>query len=117
LLLGLAPAIGELHPAQLSQDQMVLRLEIRMRKTLEQKIATAERQLVRLKEDERRADTRRKILVGAIVLDEAGRNIGFARWLIDRLRTAKRPADIAALSGLIEQLEAKLHLPKAELLS
>jgi hypothetical protein len=95
---------------------MVLRLEIRMRKTLEQKIATAERQLRRLKEDERRAETRRKILVGAILLDEASRNLSFARWLTDRLRAAKRPADVAALAGLIEQLETKMQLPKTDLL-
>ncbi len=88
-----------------------------MRKTLEQRIATAENQLGRLREDERKTETRRKILIGAILLDEAGRNPGFARWLADRLRTAKRPADLAVLSGLIGELEARLQLPRPEPLS
>jgi hypothetical protein len=85
-----------------------------MRKTLDQKIAAAERQLMRLRDNERKLRTRRKIIVGAIVMDEAMRNIAFGRWLADRLRQAKRPADIAALAGLINHLDVAVQLPKAE---
>ena len=82
----------------------------RQRLTPEEQIARAVREKARaeetirrarkaLRDTERKKDTRRKIILGAALLDVAGRNERAARfldWIVDRLQ---RPADRAAFEN------------------
>ncbi len=52
-----------------------------------------------LRETERKRDTRRKILLGAALLDAAERNESVARFLASTVSRLERPADRAAFEG------------------
>lgn len=52
-----------------------------------------------LRDTERKKDTRRKILLGAALLDAAERNEGVARFLASVVGRLERPTDQAAFEG------------------
>lgn len=79
-----------------------------MTRTLDQQIAEAQAKLARLKTRQKASDTRRKIIVGAIVTSEALREPKIARWLATTLRkNATREVDQKELAGLLVDLDAK----------
>lgn len=77
-------------------------------KTIDQQIATAQAKLNRLKTKQRASDTRRKIIVGSVVISEALRDPDAAQRLLKVLRqTVTREVDLKDVQGLIDQLETK----------
>lgn len=79
-----------------------------MTRTLDQQIAEAQAKLARLKTRQKASDTRRKIIVGAIVTSEALREPKIARWLATTLRkNATREVDQKELASLLVDLDAK----------
>lgn len=79
-----------------------------MTRTLDQQIAEAQAKLARLKTRQKASDTRRKIIVGAIVTSEALREPKIARWLATTLRkNATREVDQKELVSLLADLDAK----------
>lgn len=73
------------------------------RRTPEQQIAKAEETIRRaqkaLRDTERKKDTRRKIILGAALLDVANRNESVARFLASTVDRLERPTDRAAFEG------------------
>lgn len=79
-----------------------------MARTIDQQIAEAQAKLNRLKSRQKASDTRRKIIVGAIVTSEALKNPKLAGWLATALRNnATREVDQKELKGLLDELDAK----------
>lgn len=79
-----------------------------MARTIDQQIAEAQAKLNRLKTRQKASDTRRKIIVGAIVTSEALKNPKLAGWLATALRNnATREVDQKELAGLLVELDAK----------
>lgn len=79
-----------------------------MARTIDQQIAEAQAKLARLKTRAKASETRRKIIVGAIVSSEALKDPKIARWLASTLRkNATREVDQKELEGLLAELDAK----------
>lgn len=79
-----------------------------MPRTIDQQIAEAQAKLARLKTRQKASDTRRKIIVGAIVTTEALKEPKLARWLAQTLRKhTTRDIDKKEISGLLADLDAK----------
>ena len=79
-----------------------------MARTIDQQIAEAEARLARLKTRAKATETRRKIIVGAIVTAEALKDPKIARWMAATLRkSATREVDQKELTGLLADLDAK----------
>ena len=79
-----------------------------MARTIDQKIAEAQARLNRLKTRAKATETRRKIIVGAIVTTEALKDPKIARWMAATLRkNATREVDQKELTGLLADLDAK----------
>ena len=79
-----------------------------MARTVDQQIAEAEAKLARLKTRAKATETRRKIVVGAIVTTEALKDPKIARWMAATLRkNATREVDQKELTGLLADLDAK----------
>lgn len=79
-----------------------------MARTVDQQIAEAEAKLTRLKARAKATETRRKIIVGAIVTSEALKDPKIARWMAATLRkNATREVDQKELTGLLADLDAK----------
>ena len=77
-------------------------------RTIDQQIADAQAKLARLKTRQKAAETRRKIITGAIVITEALKDPKVARWLAATLRkNATREVDQKELAGLLADLDAK----------
>lgn len=77
-----------------------------MARTIDQQIATTQAKLARLKTRQKASDTRRKIIIGAIVTSEGLKDPKFARWLASTLRkNATREVDQKELVGLLEDLD------------
>jgi len=77
-------------------------------RTIDQQIAEAQAKLARLKTRQKAGDTRRKIIVGAIVTAEALKEPKIAKWLAATLRdNATREVDQKELVGLLADLDAK----------
>ena len=57
-----------------------------MARTIDQQIADAQAKLARLKIRQKASDTRRKIIVGAIVTTEALKDPKISKWLASTLR-------------------------------
>lgn len=73
--------------------------------TLEQKIAQAEAKLARLKDRVRKADTRQKIVVGAVAIQAALSDPPKARGLLTLLeRDVTRDVDQVAIAPLLTRL-------------
>ena len=79
-----------------------------MARTIDQQIADAQARLNRLKTRAKATETRRKIIVGAIVTTEALKDPKIARWMAATLRkNATREVDQKELTGLLADLDAK----------
>ena len=79
-----------------------------MARTLDQQVAAAQAKLARLKTRQKASETRRKIIVGAIVTTEALKDPKIARWMAATLRrNATRAVDQKELEGLLAELDAK----------
>ena len=79
-----------------------------MARSIDQQIAEAQAKLNRLKSRQKAADTRRKIIVGAIVTTEALKDPKIAKWVAATLRrNATREVDQKELTGLLADLDAK----------
>lgn len=78
-----------------------------MARTLEQKIAEAQANLVRLKDKARSEDTRQKIVVGAAVISQALRSPSLAGRLLAILDAEPlRDHDKKAVAGLVDTLKS-----------
>ncbi len=85
-----------------------------MARSIDQQIAEAQAKLNRLKSRQKAADTRRKIIVGAIVTTEALKDPKIAKWLASTLRkNATREVDQKELAGLLADLDAKAKIAGA----
>jgi O-acetyl-ADP-ribose deacetylase (regulator of RNase III) len=81
---------------------------MKMARTIDQQIAEAQAKLARLKTRAKANETRRKIIVGAIVIAEGMKDPKFARWLASTLRkNATRDVDQKELADLLSSLDAK----------
>ena len=79
-----------------------------MARTIDQQIAEAQARLARLRTRAKATETRRKIIVGAIVTTEALKDPKIARWMAATLRkTVTREVDQKELVGLLAELDAK----------
>lgn len=79
-----------------------------MARTIDQQIAEAQARLNRLRTRAKASETRRKIIVGAIVTTEALKDPKIARWMAATLRkNATREVDQKELTGLLADLDAK----------
>lgn len=79
-----------------------------MARTIDQQIAEAQARLARLETRAKATETRRKIIVGAIVTSEALKDPKIARWMAATLRkNATREVDQKELTGLLADLDAK----------
>lgn len=79
-----------------------------MARTINQQIAEAQAKLNRLKTRAKASETRRKIIVGAVVTTEALKDPKIARWMAATLRkNVTREVDQKELVGLLADLDAK----------
>ena len=77
-----------------------------MARTIDQQIAEAQARLARLRTRAKATQTRRKIIVGAIVTTEALKDPKIARWIAATLRkNATREVDQKELVGLLAELD------------
>lgn len=75
--------------------------------TLEQKIARKEAELQRLKQKKDKLMTRQKIIVGAVMIDEAYNTPPQAQALIEVLESnITRKSDLTAVQPLIDDLQS-----------
>jgi hypothetical protein len=78
----------------------------RMARTIDQQIASTQAKLARLKTRQKASETRRKIIVGAIVTSAALNDPKIARWMASTLRkNATREVDQKELVALLEDLD------------
>lgn len=78
-----------------------------MARTVDQQIAEAEAKLARLRTRAKASETRRKIIVGSVVISNALKEPDKARALAAMLRrTVTRDVDMKEISGLLDELEA-----------
>ena len=77
-----------------------------MARSIDQQIAETQAKLARLKDRQKASETRRKIIVGSVVISNALREPEKARALAALLRRAvTREVDRKELAGLIEELD------------
>lgn len=78
-----------------------------MARTIDQQIAEAQAKLSRLKSRQKASDTRRKIIIGSVVISNALREPDKARALAAMLRRlVTRDVDQKEIAGLLEELDA-----------
>ena len=86
-----------------------------MARSIDQQIAEAQAKLNRLKSRQKAANTRRKIIVGAVVTTEALKDPKIARWMAGTLRkNVTRDVDLKEVSGLLDELDAKAAQAKGD---
>ena len=86
-----------------------------MARSIDQQIAEAQAKLNRLKSRQKAADTRRKIIVGAVVTSEALKDPKIARWMAGTLRkNVTRDVDLKEVAGLLDELDAKAAQAKGD---
>jgi len=86
-----------------------------MARSIDQQIAEAQAKLNRLKSRQKAADTRRKIIVGAVVTTEALKDPKIARWMAGTLRkNVSRDVDLKEVAGLLDELDAKAAQAKGD---
>ena len=79
-----------------------------MARSIDQQIAEAQARLNRLRTRQKATETRRKIIVGAIVTTEALKDPKIARWMAATLRKhATREVDQKELTELLADLDVK----------
>ena len=77
-----------------------------MARDIDQQIAETQAKLARLKERQKASETRRKIIVGSVVISNALREPDKARALAAMLRrTVTRDVDQKEISGLLDELD------------
>ena len=77
-----------------------------MARSIDQQIVTTQAKLARLKERQKASETRRKIIVGSVVISNALKEPEKARALAALLRRAvTREVDQKELVGLLEELD------------
>ena len=77
-----------------------------MARSIDQQIASTQAKLARLKPRQKASETRRKIIVGAIVTNAALKDPQIARWMAATLRkNATRDVDQKELVGLLDELD------------
>jgi len=77
-----------------------------MARSIDQQIAETQAKLARLKERQKASETRRKIIVGSVVISNALREPEKARALAALLRrTVTRDVDQKEIAGLLEELD------------
>ena len=77
-------------------------------RTIDQQIAEAEARVARLKKKAKASETRRKIIVGSVVISNALQDADAARRLAALLRrNVTRDVDTKELAQLLESLDAK----------
>lgn len=77
-----------------------------MAKTLEQQIADAQSKLARLREKERRKDTRQKIIIGGMLIAEALANQAAAKKMLGLIEAkVTRDMDKADVAPLVTRLQ------------
>lgn len=80
-----------------------------MKKTLEQQIASSQAKMARLMDRKRAVDTGRKVIAGALLINEAVIDKQIAEWFVKKARErVTREADITRLEPLLEQIE-RIH--------
>ena len=86
-----------------------------MARSVDQQIAETQAKLARLKQRQKASETRRKIIVGSVVISNALREPDKARALAAMLRrTVTRDVDQKELVGLMEELDqAAAGAPRA----
>lgn len=74
--------------------------------------AKYEQELARIKADQRKLDTKQKIIAGAVVIAEAKQNRKIADWLIKELEknAPKSKADQQAIVALLADLQSSHSL-------
>ena len=78
-----------------------------MARTIDQQIAEAEAKLARLRTRAKASETRRKIIVGSVVISNALKEPDKARALAAMLRrTVTREVDQKEIAGLLDDLDA-----------
>lgn len=78
-------------------------------KTLEQQIAASQAKMSRLMAKKRAEDTGRKVIAGALLINEAVKDKEIAAWFVKKARErVTREADIKRLEPLLEQID-RLH--------
>jgi hypothetical protein len=83
-----------------------------MARSIDQQIAEAQAKLARLKTRAKASDTRRKIIVGSVVISDALKDPAAARALAATLRrTVTRDVDLKEVAGLLADLDAKAGQP------
>lgn len=84
--------------------------------TPEQRLAKAKEDLARaqsaIKEQARKSDTRRKIILGSILIEEAKKKTGTANFIRSVVATLERPSDKAAFEGWGDDLAPVQEKPK-----
>ena len=79
-----------------------------MGRTIDQQIAEAEAKVARLKKKAKASETRRKIIVGSVVISNAMQDADTARRLAALLRrNVTRDVDAKELTDLLANLDAK----------
>jgi len=79
-----------------------------MPRTIDQQIAEAEAKLARLKKKAKANETRRKIIVGSVVITDALKDANAARSLAALLRrTVTRDIDKKEIADLLGHLDAR----------
>ena len=77
-----------------------------MARTIDQQIAETQARLARLKDRQKASETRRKIIVGSVVISNALREQDKARALAAMLRrTVTRDVDQKEIAGLLGELD------------
>jgi len=79
-----------------------------MTQTIQQKIAETEARLQRLKAKAKADQTRQKIIIGSILINDALNDPRRAKYLAERVRTGlTRDIDLKAVAALLDQLDSK----------
>ena len=81
-----------------------------MTRTIDQQIAEAEAKVARLKKKAKASETRRKIIVGSVVISNALQDADTARRLAALLRrNVTRDVDTKELADLLANLDARAN--------
>ena len=81
-----------------------------MARNIDQQIAETQARLARLKDRQKASETRRKIIVGSVVISNALREQDKARALAAMLRrTVTRDVDQKEIAGLLADLDARVQ--------
>lgn len=101
-------ALRALHhkPTPVKKSINLTKLEASMARTIDQQIAETQAKLARLKQKQKASETRRKIIVGSVVISSAIKDPEKARALAALLRrTVTRDVDKKEIIDLLKELD------------